>query len=319
MRPALRALDRRWTALAGVAVTGVAAAGLVAVGPVHSAGAAADGSDGPGATVTVGASSGGSGGGAPGGAPRGPTGSGGGGNPWICTYTELTLNDGGGFAPGGPTPGSWYSVTCTDQLTGVSVTQTEWITAQAAPGTPAVDPYAVARQAERSLRLPSPSNHFDPTVPVVNLPTWLWIDPGVWHPYRVTASVGSVTATAVATPVTVTWSMGDGGSVTCDGPGTPFDPSEPAQESPCSYLYPESSAGQPSPDGNPDDGAFVVVATIHWSVTWSVTGAAGGGALPALATSTPSLLRVEQVESITTQSASAGGGPGGGPGGGSTS
>jgi hypothetical protein len=294
----------------------------VAVGSVGlcgQAGAAANGSDGPGATVTVGASTGGSGGGASGsGAGRhgGVGGAGAADSPWVCTYTELTLNDGGGFAPGGPTPGSWYSVTCSDLLTGVSTTVTEWIPDGGATPIPTVNPYAVARQAEQSLRLPSPTNHFDPALSVVNLPTWLWIDSDLWHTYQVTASVGPVTATAVATPTTVTWSMGDGGSVTCDGPGTPFNAAEPASEqaTQCDYVYLASSAGQPSPDGDPDHGSFPVVATIHWTVTWTVEGAAGGGALPALSTSTAALMRVEQVESINTESAAAPAGSGPNPG-----
>ena len=118
-------------------------------------------------------------------------------------------------------------------------------------------------------------------VSIVNLPTWLWIDAGMWHSYSVTASVGPVSATAVATPSEVTWSMGDGSVVLCDGPGTPYDPTvAPGQWTRCAHAYAVSSAGQPSPDGNANDGAFGVRATIDWSVSWSVTGAVGGGSLP---------------------------------------
>jgi hypothetical protein len=216
----------------------------------------------------------------------------------------LTLNDEGGFAPGGPTPGSWYSVTCTNQSTGASTTETEWIPDAAAAETPAIDPYSVARQAERSLRLPPPSLQFNPSaLSVVNLPTWLWIDGGIWHPFSVTASVGAVSATAVATPTSVTWAMGDGGVTICDGPGTPYNPQLPANEqsTSCDYTYLASSEGQPSPDGNPDDDAYDVVTTIDWSVSWSVQGAAGGGKLPPLSTSSSKPVRVEQVESVNAE------------------
>lgn len=198
-------------------------------------------------------------------------------------------------------PGAWYSVTCVDQSTGVVNTQTEWITNQSTAGTPAVDPYSVALQAENSLVLPAPTSHFDPAnASVVNLPTWLWVDAGLWHSYTVTASVGPVSATAVATPVSVVWSMGDGSEVTCAGPGTAYDPTRPAsaQTTQCSYRYVTSSAGQPSPDGNPNDGAFGVTATVTWSVAWSAQGAPGGGVLPTLFTSTRASIRVEQVQSI---------------------
>jgi hypothetical protein len=188
-------------------------------------------------------------------------------------------------------------------LTGAQTTQTEWVPDQSTPSSPAVDPRSVALQAERSLALPAPASHFNPTATsVVNLPTWLWIDAGIWHPYSVTASVGSVSATAVANPILVTWSMGDGGQTTCPGPGAPYNLSQPSsgQSTQCEYSYLRSSAGQLSPDGNPDDGAFAVSATVSWAVSWSAQGAAGGGELPMLFTSSRSTVRVEQVQSINS-------------------
>jgi hypothetical protein len=284
----------------------VVASALVAVvvGVVPQvAHAAASGGDGPGGTITVGASDGGTVGGEPGGPGTGVGGGGSGPSPWLCTSTELTLNDEGGFAPGGPTPGSWYSVTCENVSTGASTTETEWIPDPPTAQAPAVDPHAVALQAEASLRLPTPAVHFDPAgQSVVNLPTWLWIDRGIWHPASVTASVGPVSATAVATPVSVTWTMGDGGSTTCDGPGTPYDPelASSSQSTSCFYTYAVSSAGQSTLAGGADDDAFKVVATIDWSVTWTAQGAAGGGTLPPLVTSSSALVPVEQVESLDT-------------------
>ena len=302
MRPILRATV--------VVVSGMAAIAMVP-GAAHSA--AAGGGD-TGGTVTVGVGDGGSSGGGPGGASGGGSVSGGGngggtgGTGWICTYVKLVLNDGGGIAPGGATPGSWYSVTCTNQITGSSVTQTEWIPDQAPTSAPAVDPYSVALQAERSMVLPRPTVQFNPFgTAVVNLPTWLWIGPGTWHSRTVTASVGSVSATAVAVPDMVTWSMGDGDTVTCAGPGTPFDTGRPAssQVTGCAYSYPISSAGQPASDGIPDHGSFTVQATVTWSVTWSAQGTSGGGVLPSLTTSNAAFLRVEQVQSVNSDLASA--------------
>ncbi len=268
-----------------------------------TASAAVGGSDGPGGSVTVGASTGVSTEGAPGGASSSQASGGEGANPWVCTSTPLTLNDGPGFAPGGPTPGGWYSVTCTDQETGVSTTATEWIADQSGSATPAVDPHSLALRAENSLRLPAPSPQFNPpSGSVVNFPTWLWIDAATWHSYTVTATVGTVGATAVATPASVSWSMGDGGSVLCHGPGKPFDPNQPAdqQSTPCAYVYAVSSAGQPSPDGRAEDDSFTVMVTIDWSVSWFARGASGGGSLPALTTSATTYLRVEQVESVNS-------------------
>jgi hypothetical protein len=299
---------------------------LVGMAPAGPAAAmvSVSGSDGPGGTVSVGASDGGSSpgtSGTPGTAAgtgrSGPTrnGSGGGSgtagaSPWVCTSTSLLLNDEGGFAPGGPTPGGWFSVTCFNRVTGASTTQTEWITSPAAKApptpsaaTPTVAPRVLALQAERSLRLPAPLLHFNPAAAsVVNLPTWLWVDPSVWHPLSVTASAGPVSATAVATPEAVTWQMGDGGAVVCAGPGRPFDPALPAEQqaTSCGYTFRSSSLGQPSTDGNPDAAAYTVRATITWAVSWTAQGAPGQGVLPSLSTDGTASVRVVQIESINS-------------------
>jgi hypothetical protein len=44
----------------------------------------------------------------------------------------------------------------------------------------------------------------------------LWIDLGAWHDKTASAS------TATAAPSKVVWDMGDGHTLTCDGPGTPY-------------------------------------------------------------------------------------------------
>jgi hypothetical protein len=302
-----------------VAVRGIAVALMVILLPAPSllggtgagrAGAAVDGSDGPGGSISVGASTGASGGGTSASGSGGPVGvaeSGGSTSAWTCTSTPLVLNDGPGFAPGGPTPGGWYTVTCVNGLTGAITTETEWIadgSPAAAPAAPVVNPYELALQAENSLELPRPSPRFNPAgTAVVNLPTWLWVAPGLWHAYAVSASAGSVTATATATPVSVTWSMGDGGVVTCAGPGTPFDVAEPSvlQNSSCSYTYRVSSAGEAATSGDLEDASFPVVVTVTWSVAWTAVGAVGGGKLPSLTTSATTNLRVEQVESVNTE------------------
>jgi len=99
---------------------------------------------------------------------------------------------------------------------------------------------------------------------LVGVATWLWVSPAAWQPLTATASAGSVTTTT--TPTKVVWDMGDGSTVTCDGPGTPYDPSSHAATTTCSYTW--STAG-----------TFTVTATIYWSVTWAAAGAAGGGNL----------------------------------------
>jgi hypothetical protein len=220
-----------------------------------------------------------------------------------CTYTPLPAKDAASFGPGGPTPGSWYFVNCPGRTLTIYNGALSWFPSKSpVPAGSTVAPSALALQAANALTLPSPIVNLNPSAfSVVNLSSWLWIDPQAWHSVSATATAGGVSATATAVPETVTWSMGDGHTVVCDGPGTPYEPqADAAQTTGCAYTYAESSAGQPSIDGDPNDGAFTVTATIHWTVSWSATGATGGGLLPALNTSSTVPVRVEQVESVGT-------------------
>ncbi|MGH9919702.1 MAG: hypothetical protein ACRD6W_12665 [Nitrososphaerales archaeon] len=206
--------------------------------------------------------------------------------------------------PGGPTPGHWYVLSCGGQDF-IPSTGVFWIpSAAAAPAGPGpVDPLTLAEKAADSIVLPSPSIYTNPSKStVVNFLTWLWVNSVIWHPFEASASAGAVTATAIATPSSVTWSTGDGSTEFCPGPGVPYDPNEtPGEQSTyCSHTYSQSSAGQPSANGNPNDGAYPVTATVRWAVTWTVTGASGGGTLPSLQTQSTAPLRVEQVESVET-------------------
>ena len=75
--------------------------------------------------------------------------------------------------------------------------------------------------------------------------------------------------------------MGDGHSVTCASPGTPYKRSLGAGVSPtCGYRYVRSSADQ-------QGAVYTVVATTTWAVTWS-----GGGESGALTVTRSSSARV---------------------------
>ncbi|GJF25027.1 hypothetical protein SHO565_55910 [Streptomyces sp. HO565] len=52
---------------------------------------------------------------------------------------------------------------------------------------------------------------------------WLWGRQGetTYGPASATASAGAATVTATATVTSIRWTMGDGSTVTCTGPGTP--------------------------------------------------------------------------------------------------
>ncbi len=168
------------------------------------------------------------------------------------------------------------------------------------PGAPPVDPVALARQAldHTPLAAPEISMAPDPSIPqLVNLPTFLWVPATQWQPQTASASAGGVTSTVTAVPERVIWDMGQGDSVTCDGPGEPYIPSLPddAQSSDCRFTYPASSA-------NTDDKTFTVTATIEWHATWTTTGAAGGGDLGTSRRSSTTTVRVAELQGLNSSS-----------------
>lgn len=157
---------------------------------------------------------------------------------------------------------------------------------------PALSPEQLAQQAYSQLRLPSPQIHASPAeTQLVNLPTWLWMDPAQWRPQPATASVPGVSVTATAVPNSVTWSMGDGSTVTCPGAGTPFPSgADPRSASPdCGHTYHQTSQGKP---GN----SYPVAAEVSWTVTWS--GAGTGGTFPNLTTTSSATFAVAESQAL---------------------
>ena len=157
-----------------------------------------------------------------------------------------------------------------------------------------LSPENVALQAVSRLRLPSPGIRMSPdarTAQVVYVPTWMWIDRVDWRPVSKTVQVPGVEVTATATPQRVVWSMGDGGSVSCDGPGTPYlSRFAAASKSPdCGYLYPRSSAGE-------SGDVFTVTAAVMWNVSWRGNGRAGR--ISGLRTIAQRSVRVTEVQGV---------------------
>ncbi len=182
--------------------------------------------------------------------------------------------------------GTGYQWRCADGRTGYT-----WVPPQAR-----VDPVVLARQAARRLALGVPAVGTSPPagVPqVVNVRTLLWVDPSAWRPRQATASLPGVSATVVAEPELVIWEMGEGGRVVCRGPGVRYDPARPAAErrGGCGYTYRRSSAAEPGE-------RFVVTARVRWRVTWTASGAPGGGVLAPVTSSARVALRVAELQAL---------------------
>lgn len=200
-------------------------------------------------------------------------------------------------APEGDEPGAWYVYQCSSEGFRDALWRPPiWIPDTEEPdGTAGPSVVDVAQQAYNQLRLGSPLIGVSPAADqLVHLSTWLWVEPDSWGDVSATASVPGVSVTATATPVSVSWSMGDGGIVTCDGPGTPFsEGADPASSSPdCGHTYTASSAGQPGD-------VFDVIATVQWTVTWS--GAGNSGEFPGLTTEATTQVRVAESQALNTR------------------
>ena len=124
---------------------------------------------------------------------------------------------------------------------------------------------------------------------LVGLATWLWIDGRSWQPTSATARADPVTSTVTATPKEVIWHMGDGQAVICNGPGTPYASGGTPT---CAYTYRRSSARQSGE-------TFQVKATMVWTVTWTASGAPGGGDLGTIQrTNAPVAVRVAEAQAV---------------------
>ena len=185
-----------------------------------------------------------------------------------CPYIPAPPNIAAYLGPGSTPQGAWYVLSCSLPVSMTGSYSPIWVpstpTHAAAPSVPGLLQQAFDQAALRHTVI----NLNPPGEQVVNVPSWLWIAPSDWTSVVANAAAGNVTATVTARPMSVVWNLGDGNSVTCSGPGTPYDPSKPAdaQSTDCSYTWRTSSADQPQ-------GVYIVTATIEYAVTTVVTGA----------------------------------------------
>ncbi|MEU8576423.1 ATP/GTP-binding protein [Streptomyces asoensis] len=216
-------------------------------------------------------------GGSTGSAPQGSSGSDTSSNPWTCTYKLLSPQpaadslDWEGHPPG---DGAVYEQTCRYLDSINSVIRYQWLADL--PPAVAVDPAVLAQRAVDTMKLagpdlasPRPAGKY-----LVGMPMWMWVNqsPTTFGPNTASASAGGVTVTATAIVSKIVWAMGDGTTVMCTGPGTPYTAAAGKADSPtCGHTYTRTSADQA-------DGRYRVTATSTWSIDWQVTTGGGGQA-----------------------------------------
>lgn len=159
-----------------------------------------------------------------------------------------------------------------------------------------VDPYQLALDALDSVGIAPPAIRTSPSENgrlFVQVPTWLWLERSWWQTYEATANAGRVWSTVRAIPVATTWNLGDGRSVSCRGPGTPWRPGLPEDSSDCTHTYRTSSAARPG-------GTFGLQATVTFEVSWT-SNATGGGTLPAISRTSTLQVEVGEIQAIGTR------------------
>ena len=187
---------------------------------------------------------------------------------WDCHY-YLVGGDDGGFAPTPlisqgpitPVPKDPVFLRCLDE-SGIQAFQEFFVFDPANPLGPLDVPARSADEAIKLLLIDPPALRLSPpvgTAQLVGVPTWLWVA-DTWVPRQASATLGGVTATVTAVPRSIAWDLGDGTVVTCDGPGTPYDPARsPAdQHSDCTFTFQRR-------------GPRSVTATVTYETGWTAT------------------------------------------------
>jgi hypothetical protein len=165
----------------------------------------------------------------------------------------------------------------------------------------------LAQRAVDQLPLPAPSVHHNPNrmdgrpETVVGIQTWWWLDPSSFRSITHTVRAGRIWARVTAIPTSTYWNAGspDAPNVRCDGPGTPYDASRPANEqhTSCFTVYSRSSADQPQTGPSPNDRYFTASVTVTWRVTWVGVGGARG-ALPPIQRRITFPIAVSEVQTV---------------------
>jgi hypothetical protein len=215
--------------------------------------------------------------------------------PSACTYTaDPTYVPPAGTDTHAGQKGAWYVLSCPDALKGglgfTSTNSVVWLTNPPPATATAPSAQQLAALAAAELKLSTPVIGSSPVAggpELVGVPMWVWASSSSWSAKSATASAAGLSVTATATPVSATWSFGDGATITCDGPGTVYSPADGADSSSptCGHTYTRV-------------GAFTLTATVTWKVTWA--GAGATGVFNGMTTTASEPVTVEQSNAVVT-------------------
>lgn len=160
----------------------------------------------------------------------------------------------------------------------------------------AVDPRELAASASAAILIEDPPMQTSPSADerlYTQVQTWLWVDQDWWRTYTATASAGRVSATATAFPTLASWSMGDGGTEECAGPGVEWRRGMPDSATDCAYTYRQSSANQPQ-------GTYAVEVVVDFEVTWT-SNTGQGGQLVGVTRTASQDVEVGQIQAVESE------------------
>jgi hypothetical protein len=180
--------------------------------------------------------------------------------------------------------GAWYRVSCDGSVSLVP------------EGGPAITIPALVAQAVDSIDPPEPMLAVTPDHGrhVVQMPSWLAVDPAYWsRPRTASAAAGRVVVTASLTPYETEWDLGNGDTVTCPNGGTVWRAGMAESRSECGYTY-------TWPSIDPPDNTYDLAGTVRFQVGY-ITNAPGvyGPFIPVERTTTETI-QVVEIQAIGT-------------------
>jgi hypothetical protein len=222
-------------------------------------------------------------------------GSGGGGSRWTCGYVEAYYRDAGGIEVDDETrvtvvPGEYFVFLCRDESGAVVEQRVVYWEEGSDPLQGLVGAERAAEEALAGLVVADPVVATSPTVgldQLVGLESWLWVDD--WSAESASATLGGVTSTVSAAPVSLVWSPGDGSEVECDGPGVPWSKGRSSSGA-CTHTFSDRSTAS-------GGGVWEASVTVVWDVSW-VASTGESGDLGELTTSTAWPVRVVEAQGV---------------------
>ncbi|WP_344566566.1 hypothetical protein [Streptomyces axinellae] len=181
-----------------------------------------------------------------------------------------------------------------------------WVPNGEQPDRPdALSPRILAALAYESIRVPDTKVELNPSQrQTVNLPTWVWLDKGTYHPLHVTATADlgaghSISATTTVKPDRLRLQPGTGNAALhpasgeCvvngeGGIGTPYSKGRAKDTPPCGVTYQRATGG---------NATYPLKASLTWKASWHGTGNAGSD-LPSGEYGGEQDLTVQEVQSV---------------------